>query len=600
MLKRISTKIISIFALILICLTITIAASAVAVDTQMQHIAITELIAAERINIERVIDVTDAVARTYLAGNEPPIDLEELDGTINASEEMIDGIVDSIRNKSYTLVDGEVYELKFRDEFEYQLFDALDQFEANWIETKSDVDFLIDETNMSDRDSYKIVYESFKQTNPTLLMLSDEFIMLCLIEANAKRELSFYVQIGSILIALVTFILLVRLIVRDFYKPFIEMKSNSNKMGKGKLDIHFKRQMNDEFKTLYDEFNLFIDNLNFIFTLEDKIIMENSIYIILRYIYDNFRVFIPFESISLYYTSLDQKSVITINETELLETESDHMINDFVGKTIVKDKIIMPIEIDDLSLGFIQFCFEEGINIEDRYTNFLMLIKHKISVAFYKGLLTRELLSIVTNSLAQMAEAKDPETGFHLKRMASYSQLIARKLQATLEFETEITDNFIRDIAYAAPMHDIGKVSIKDEILLKPGKLTEEEFEIMKTHASAGGEILDELHKEMSRFNIYYFEMAAQMAWGHHEKFNGQGYPNHLVGKQIPLAARICAISDVFDALSTKRPYKEAFPLEKCYSIIEEGIGTHFDPVIANVFLNSKEEVETIFYNYKE
>ena len=141
-------------------------------------------------------------------------------------------------------------------------------------------------------------------------------------------------------------------------------------------------------------------------------------------------------------------------------------------------------------------------------------------------------------------------------------------------------------------MHDIGKISVPDVILQKPGKLTEEEFATIKLHAESGGKIIKETFGHLG--NGQYTQMAYEVARYHHEKWNGKGYPEGLIRKEIPLCARIMAIADVFDAVSEKRCYRDAMPLEKCFSIIEEGSGQDFDPLLVEVFLDIREKVEQV------
>lgn len=143
-------------------------------------------------------------------------------------------------------------------------------------------------------------------------------------------------------------------------------------------------------------------------------------------------------------------------------------------------------------------------------------------------------------------------------------------------------------------MHDIGKIAVPDSILQKPGKLTDEEFEQMKLHTVKGGKIIKETFGHLG--DEQYTEMAYQVARFHHEKWNGKGYPEGLSRKDIPLCARIMAIADVFDAVSEKRCYREAMPLDKCFEIIEEGSGQHFDPILVEVFLEIRDKVEAIYY----
>ena len=186
-------------------------------------------------------------------------------------------------------------------------------------------------------------------------------------------------------------------------------------------------------------------------------------------------------------------------------------------------------------------------------------------------------------TLAKLAESRDPETGQHLDRIRNYAREVTRELASWPKYTKQIDDAFIHQIYESSPLHDIGKVGIPDRILLKPGKLTEEEFEIMKTHTTIGGETLRAADKEAGEGS--FLSMGVKVAFSHHEKWNGKGYPEGLAGEDIPLAARIVAIADVYDALATKRPYKEAFPHEKVRGIIVGDRGTHFDPDIVDAFL---------------
>lgn len=187
--------------------------------------------------------------------------------------------------------------------------------------------------------------------------------------------------------------------------------------------------------------------------------------------------------------------------------------------------------------------------------------------------------------LARAAEFRDPETGGHILRMAHYSLLIAEHLG----LEREFCDRLLT----AAPMHDIGKVGTPDNILLKPGRLTDEEMEVMRQHASIGHDILNGSSSPM-------IQMAAEIALTHHEKFDGSGYPNGLVGEAIPLAGRIVAVADVFDALTSARPYKPAWDLERSVNLLKEGRGSHFDPVCVDAFLARWEEALVIRERFQD
>ena len=178
--------------------------------------------------------------------------------------------------------------------------------------------------------------------------------------------------------------------------------------------------------------------------------------------------------------------------------------------------------------------------------------------------------------LVLAAEYKDEDTGDHIIRMSQYCALIAEKLGLSLDE--------VQKILYAAPMHDVGKIGIPDNILMKPGKLTEEEFAIVKTHTIIGAKILENSKSEI-------LSAAEEIAISHHEKWDGTGYPQGLSGTNIPLAGRIASLADVFDALCCKRPYKDPFPIEVVLEIIKKERGKQFDPDILDVFLEHIDEI---------
>lgn len=203
-------------------------------------------------------------------------------------------------------------------------------------------------------------------------------------------------------------------------------------------------------------------------------------------------------------------------------------------------------------------------------------------------ILTLESRDLIIFSLAKLAESRDTDTGTHLERMREYSRILANNLSQYERFSDTIDGEFVQLVHMTSPLHDIGKVGIPDNVLLKPGRLTSEEFEIMKQHATIGGETLDaavRTHPE-ARF----LQMARDIAWSHHERYDGNGYPKGLSGEEIPISARIVALADVYDALTTQRVYKPAFTHEKSKEIILDGRGTHFDPFVVDAFLEGEEE----------
>lgn len=194
-----------------------------------------------------------------------------------------------------------------------------------------------------------------------------------------------------------------------------------------------------------------------------------------------------------------------------------------------------------------------------------------------------ESRDLIIFSLAKLAESRDPVTGAHLERIREYCRLLALHLSTTVKYRDQVDSDYVRTIFLTSPLHDIGKVGIPDHVLLKPGRLTPEEFEIMKQHAVIGGQTLDAAVQAHPAAEFLGF--ARDIAWSHHEKFNGTGYPRGLAGEDIPLCGRIVAVADVYDALTSKRVYKPAFSHEKARGIILEGRGTDFDPQIVDAFL---------------
>ena len=185
--------------------------------------------------------------------------------------------------------------------------------------------------------------------------------------------------------------------------------------------------------------------------------------------------------------------------------------------------------------------------------------------------------------LSMAAEYKDAGTGAHIKRMSRYSAAVARRMG--------LDENATEVILYSAPMHDVGKIGIPDRILMKPAKFDPDEWEGMKLHTVIGGEILKGSDAE-------FIKMGESIARSHHEKWDGSGYPNGLKGTEIPLSSRIVAISDVFDALTSKRPYKEPFPVEKAFAMIRDGRGSHFDPEVVDAFFAIQDEILALKEQY--
>ncbi len=201
-------------------------------------------------------------------------------------------------------------------------------------------------------------------------------------------------------------------------------------------------------------------------------------------------------------------------------------------------------------------------------------------------------------ALAKLAESRDLETGAHLERVQCYCQTLAERLRQTSRYGHVIDDEYVSLIYQTSPLHDIGKVGIPDKVLLKPGPLTEAEFEVMKTHSLRGAETLEAAYHEFP--NARFLRMAADIALTHHEKYDGTGYPQGLRGEAIPLCGRIVGLADAYDAITSRRIYKRSVSHEKAKAIISGERGRHFDPLIVDAFLELEAEFSRIRLHYAE
>ena len=242
-----------------------------------------------------------------------------------------------------------------------------------------------------------------------------------------------------------------------------------------------------------------------------------------------------------------------------------------------------------------------GDEVESLYTTFSGIMGSMADYIDEVKESVRKLTDMQHNVIVTMAdiiESRDGSTGGHVKRTSKYVELIVNDLKLNGYFNQILTKDYIDNIVKAAPMHDIGKISIPDSILQKPGKLTDEEFDIMKKHTIYGAQLV---RKSLSKLgDSQYIDIVYDIVLYHHEKWNGKGYPEGLKENEIPLCARIMAVADVFDAVVEKRCYREAMTLEQGFSIIEDGIGNSFDPVIAKSFLSNKDKVFEIHNQFNE
>ncbi|MEN4045682.1 HD domain-containing phosphohydrolase [Sulfurimonas sp. NWX367] len=271
------------------------------------------------------------------------------------------------------------------------------------------------------------------------------------------------------------------------------------------------------------------------------------------------------------YPDLVSIMITANNDNEMMHRALESGVTDFLTKPI--SPLVFKLRLNNI------LKLKNSLNITQHFNELLTTKVEKATAALQKS--EYEALEV----LSKAAEYKDPETASHISRVSHYSKLLA-KAAGLSEEEQKI-------IYYAAPLHDIGKIGINDAILLKPEKLTKDEFEKMKEHSIIGAKILQ------GKENIF-LKAGAVIAQSHHEKYNGKGYPKGLSGKEIPLYARIVAVADVFDALTSNRPYKKAWDFDKALQLLITEKGEHFDPQIVEYFIQNIDEIKTIYAKFQD
>ncbi|MCL2790241.1 MAG: response regulator [Desulfobulbus sp.] len=278
-----------------------------------------------------------------------------------------------------------------------------------------------------------------------------------------------------------------------------------------------------------------------------------------------------------------------INGFQTVEALSRNMATRFIPVIFLTARAESDDVVRGFSLGGVDYITKpfKGVELRSRVRNHLELYAYRTDLERLVDERTKEaelLKDVVIEAMGGLAEYRDPETGSHIQRTKAYVLLLAHTLKRQGHFLAQLTEEYIVLLGKSAPLHDIGKVAIRDSILLKPGKLTAEEFGEMKKHTLFGEEVIAKL-EHMAGQPTFFLHCAGEIVGSHHEKFDGSGYPRGLSGNDIPLAGRIMAVADVYDALVSKRVYKSAMSHEEAMSIMLEGKGAHFDPVLIDAFM---------------
>ncbi len=512
----------------------------------------------------------------------------------------------------------------------------LEDLNALWKEFSRSVQVILQAENITDQMTEAATYINLN--NVKLLELCDQIQQVILtnsIDTAQAMTTVFYLLIGILSILM---ILAVINLMKFIILPFNRLYRGISDIGLENYQIKSDLPPGEKVIPVLEEINTMFLKINNLINLIEDMNSHSSFTDSLDYINRTFSRIIPYNYIGIAILD-DTKKLLrasygvsdgTVNgmpdkivghawritETSLgrlIETGETRIINDLEkyceGRPIktynqiileagIKSSITLPLKVSHNPVGIIFFSSTQKDVYKEEHINFLKTLVNSIAVSFNQNIFINDLVLSSILALAKLAEARDEDTGEHLDRMKQYSRLIAELLFENGVYPGEITPEYFDQIERFSPLHDIGKVGIRDGILLKPGKLTEEEYEEMKQHTLYGARVLRAAEENIARRGRHLFGLGIEIAEGHHEKWDGSGYPAGKKGLEIPLSARIVALADVFDALTSKRPYKEAFSFDLSMSIIEEGMGKHFDPNILEVFLASRSRVKQMYEEF--
>ncbi len=451
---------------------------------------------------------------------------------------------------------------------------------------------------------------------------------------EGKLALIMLINQLSLLLAVITIIGLMWLLQRSFVRPLRLTLDGMQRVARGDFAHRIKHQRNDELGRMGEAFNHLGERLDGLFRLTRRIDQAATMEQTLEAVFEEFSRILPLDWLGMLSldreqgrfllerrhshggTGLEEGSCYGAEGSLLLQAlESGEPLHiDDVGRlardnpraefaaTLAGDgrrsALFFPLQDGEWG-AILAFAVREGAAYGEEHLELLSNIAAQVGHGLGKTVFTENLVISAIEGLAKLAESRDPETGDHLLRMSIYSALIAEELGREGPYQGEVSPQYVRDIRRFAPMHDIGKVGIEDAILLKPGRLDEDERADMERHPIIGAEVLRRCEAQMQALGRSVFNLGIEIAEGHHEKYDGSGYPKGIKGGAIPLSARIVACADVFDALTSRRPYKEAWPLDKALSLIADEAGGHFDPEVVAALQRAMPRVLEVYERLK-
>ncbi len=430
-------------------------------------------------------------------------------------------------------------------------------------------------------------------------------------------------------LGLLFLVLIMAMLQHLVFKPL----SNTTKGFKLIANGNFKHQLpiiqQNEIGQITIAFNHLSERLSSMFKLTDRINQGKKLDETLQFIHEEFQSFVPFDWVGVFFSSPDNKHYFlercySPKSLHLKEGDSFNAllggfataseqpkafsfstisaekgsIDEALTKNYLNAAVYLPLLGQNKQRAVMIFA-SNNQTFQEGHIEFLANIGTTVTHILEKTIVVESLVSSAIEGLAKLAESRDPETGDHLLRMAHYSALIAEELGHQGPYIEHISPAYVRDVFHFAPMHDIGKVGVRDDVLLKPGLLNPDERKEIEQHPLIGGEVLRKCEAQMEAQGHQIFQTAIEIAECHHEKFNGSGYPRGLKGQEIPLSARIVTVADVFDALTSKRPYKEAWSVNQALDYMKQESNLHFDPTIIEAMERCLPRMLEIYHQYK-
>lgn len=520
----------------------------------------------------------------------------------------------------------------------YKATSYIEEIKTLWSNFEDAIIILYEANEVNSQVTEAAIY--ITEHNAELLELSDQLQETILSESiKSSRRMELNLRALIILLSAITIIALFNLL-RFIILPFNQLYLGLSQIGLSEIPVKPGFPTKKKVIPLVNEINAMFLKIEDLISLIQNINNNSSFTEILDFINVTFSRIIPYNYIGIALLNKNKTMLrasygvsdglvqglpenlmglsFELDDTslgKLIQSGNPRIINDLEEYTRekpikiynqiilnagIKASITLPLKVSGKPVGIIFFSSIKKNVYNEGHLNFLDTLANSIAISFYQNTYIDNIIYSSVLALAKLAEARDSDTGEHLDRIKTYSRVIAEILHKNEAYTDEATLEFISNIERYSPLHDIGKVGVPDSILLKPGKLTKEEYDEMKKHALYGAEVLRIAEQNMEGQGNSLFGLGIEIAEGHHEKWDGSGYPYGKKGPEIPLSARIVAIADVFDALTSRRPYKEPYSFEQSIEMINEGKGKHFDPNIIELVMSNKHRLKKVYRYFKE